>query len=153
MRHDTLIVCDYDYVWKRYYIWPCFAFCLYLINTCIFYCPASFRHVFVKKPSFAFFNLICYLKSVFAYLSHFFFFLSYKHFRSLYTYFFSRVCRETTGPEDYRTRGHRNREPEQRSLNFFSRCWFFFQETWFFSRERIVTFFSSIIPQFVMFGF
>ena len=131
----------WDYEWKRYYIWPCFAFCLYLINTCIFYRPASFRHVFVKNQSLRFFNLICCLKTVFAYLSRFFVFLSSKHFWSLYTYFFSRVCRETTGPEDTGTENQ-----EQRSLNFFSRRWFFSREREFFPGNVLLLFFQYHPP-------
>ena len=145
----------WDYEWKRYYIWPCFAFCLYLINTCIFYRPASFRHVFVKNQSLRFFNLICCLKTVFAYLSRFFRFPFFQAFLiTIYIFLFTRLPGDhrTRALQDHRTRGHRNREPGAKELKFLFQALIFFQGTWIFSRERIVTFFPVSSPDLFCLG-
>ena len=56
MRHDTLIVWDYETMSENDTIFGLvLRFCLYLINTCIFivfsYCPAVFRHLFFQHLS------------------------------------------------------------------------------------------------------
>ena len=121
-------------------------FCLHLINTCIFLLSCFFFVICFKSLSLCFlFYLLFATVFVNCPASSFSYFLLHSFQAFLVpTYFFSRLCQGTTGPEgqsttrpqdqNQRTTGpedHRTRGPQgQRSLNFFSRgCKYFFQGT------------------------
>ena len=126
------------------YMWPCFTF-LFAFDQHLYFpiVLLLFRHLFLKAYLCVFCSS-CYLKLYLLIVMLLLFPCFLLHPFQVFlvpTYFFSRLCQGTTGPEgqsttrpqdqNHRTRGpedHRTRGPQgQRSLNFFSRgCKYFF---------------------------
>ena len=110
------------------YMWPCFAF-LFAFDQHLYFpiVLLLFRHLFFKSLSLFFYSICClklYLLIVPLLLFPYFLLHSFQAFL-VPTYFFSRLCQGTTGPEgqsttrpqDQRTRGrvpedHRTRGPQ-----------------------------------------
>ena len=123
MRHDTLIVWDYE--WKRYWLYVA-LFCVFVCiwSTLVFsYCPASFSSFVFKSLSLCF---LFYLLFATAFVTVivplllfpclYFLLHSFQAFL-VPTYFFSRLCQGTTGPEGQSTtrpqdQNHRTRGPQ-----------------------------------------